>query len=673
MVQRKVLHPAQFITLGLTLVATFIYFPPYARAFVGDDYVQLDYILEYVSRPLTAVRLLNPYTLPWYYRPGQNFWFLAHRLAFGYEPFGYYWLQLLVHALVIVMVYRVARQVGLRPYSALFSAALFAIHSHHQDVVGWISSIAIVLAALFTLLTVSVYLAYRKRPSRPSFLLLTFICFLLTLITHEESFLLPAVLLFWRLGVGGWTWAGHPAQRTAQDSWRGMIRNWPETAVFLLMFLSLGAYLYSQFTRPNLTISLEATPVTHWYDYLAPLKFALFLAQTSGKYIPIWGAQTFARDNFLVVAFLSLVGLALWYWYGNRVTRWGLAWATMHLAFIYWALWSQKPELYAGRHLYNAWIGLTLALGSSVDSLGRRELLASSGQGAHSWRLRASALKLYAPWLILLAYLMGSMGITRHHQGTWLADTQEETAVRGQLQALLPTVTDRTHLFATRFPITPRFLRSVVQVWYGRDQPFHAPFGPLTALRAAPIITPDYYLLDYEADGTLYNLAPEFQTSDRSQLLWRETPTVFTFRNADTTQQEEEAAPYELPLVIGAEGDRRLAIEVIPPTTGEDWLALAYTVTPPAGNSLRLGVHRAAGVDGRAQGEMRFRVRLVAGTEEEVAYEVALGAADGGWETAVIPLDAYTGQSLTIRLELAGTATGDDTGYWVNPMIGAWR
>ncbi|MBP6805017.1 MAG: hypothetical protein KA362_12975, partial [Chloroflexi bacterium] len=62
-VTRKNSQLAQIFIMGLLLAVLVIYFPPYARAWVGDDYVQLGWILDFVQRPFTAYKLFDPTTL----------------------------------------------------------------------------------------------------------------------------------------------------------------------------------------------------------------------------------------------------------------------------------------------------------------------------------------------------------------------------------------------------------------------------------------------------------------------------------------------------------------------------------------------------------------------------------------------------------------------------------
>ena len=167
---RNKLYP-RLALIGLILITLSIYYPPFDWAFVGDDYVQFDYIKDVIARPWLGFALFNPYYLAWYYRPLQLIWFSLLEGIFHFVPNGFYWAALLFHALAIALVYRVARQLKLGWFTAVLTATLFAIHSHWVDVVTWISSIAIVLAAVFSLLTLSAWLSYLKRPSTRQLLL----------------------------------------------------------------------------------------------------------------------------------------------------------------------------------------------------------------------------------------------------------------------------------------------------------------------------------------------------------------------------------------------------------------------------------------------------------------------------------------------------------------------
>ncbi|NKQ34986.1 MAG: hypothetical protein HF973_05140 [Chloroflexi bacterium] len=618
------------VLIGLILLTWWVYYPPFARYFVGDDYIQFDYVKQFWERPYLAWQLFNPYTLTWYYRPPQNLWFLLNRQIFGYNPVGYYILQLAAHSLAVVLLYRVARQFGLSRFAAMSTAVLFAIHSHWVDVVTWISSIAIVMEAAFSLLTLSVWLSYLKRPSAIK-LSLTFALTLLTLITHEEGVILPFFLLLILL---------HQRPRITPKRKKSRITQYAsritphEIIFFILLGLITLAYLYVQFTRPNITLDATSRTPADLLAALSPAALLDFLNVTLFRFTFIYPILTLTGVAKTVFGLLALLLIGLWFWYGRWLTRLGLLWTAVHLAFIYFALYTQKPELYAGRHIYNAGMGLALAIGAAIDQL----------LEIGDWRLEIGkqAINLQSPIsnliisLLLLLAMGGHIYQVRLVQADWLANVLEEETARQQLREIIPTLTPENHIFAVRFPIAPRFMRSVAQVWY--DLPLERPGGSLEHLRAAKEADPTYYVLDY-ADGRVYNLMPDLPEYDRTIFLWARATTP-------------------APTVVSAPNGRQLALKLTPPPG--QWQSLEYTLPIPQNSALKTAVLLQPG--------LAYRIRIQEAFEPpQTVAEVTAVSGEANWEEIAIPLEPYWGKTVTIKLE---AQSADDTpAYWGNPRL----
>ncbi len=286
----------QFSTAGIILAMMLIFFPPYATAFVGDDYVQLDYVLEFVKRPFSLFEVFNPYWTGWYYRPLQNVWFFLNRTLFGYNPFGYYWMGLLAHGMAVAMMVAVARKMGLRWETAVTCGVLFAIQKHYVDIVTWISAIAIVLAGLFSMAALAAYTKYLRKGNGRD-LALTFLFFLLTLFSHEEAFFLPPLLLLWHFLFNS---------KKAADGKRILLSISPgQWAFWGVSAALLGSYLYFQITRTNLTISVQDTVAVGGWQLLTPLPLSQFITDTVGKFVPIPGLATWLMPYSYGVAFFG--------------------------------------------------------------------------------------------------------------------------------------------------------------------------------------------------------------------------------------------------------------------------------------------------------------------------------------------------------------------------------
>jgi hypothetical protein len=483
---------AQFAIVALILLTMVIYMPPFMRSFVGDDYIQFDYVKQFWLNPTSILGVFNPTAVPWYYRPTQNIWFWLNRLILGWEPFGYYIILLWFHGLVIATMYRVGRQFRLGLFAAFVTAVLIAIHSHWVDVVSWISSVAIVLGALFSLLTLSAMLGYLRRPSSRQLGLVVLLT-LLTFLTHEEAILLPPLLLVLLLM---WRWQAQKSETiTRKAKKRKMVRQSSipklkianlrslitkkELITFALLVAILLGYLVIQFTRPNPTVQVSERTLTEWLAFLRWPEVAEFVLVTFFRFtfLPgVLGLSGMAASAFALGLFVLL---GVWFWQGNWVIRFGLIWLLAHLFFIYWALWSQLPTLYAGRHIYQGGIGLALALGATVEIVISNWVIGNFKLGR--WQLPITQLLILG---LLTAVTLHSLNQTRQAQAAWLANVTEEEIAKAQLFELFPEISDDNHLFSFRFPIIPDFTRAVAQVWY--DVPLARPGGSIKHLSAQP-------------------------------------------------------------------------------------------------------------------------------------------------------------------------------------------
>lgn len=642
-----------FLVLGamiaLILATLALYMPPFIRSFVGDDYIQFDYVMPFIQNPATLWRVFDPGAVPWYYRPTQNFWFFINWFILGREPFGYYIILLWLHALAVASMVRVARQFGLGMFAALCTAVLLAIHSHWVDVVTWISSVAIVMGAIFSLLSVSAMLRYLARPSAHRLLLVGGLVFL-TFFTHEEAILLPPFLFLLLLV---WRWqrqSARPARRGKRKTavtpslltrLKSLVTR-REGIGFGLMFGLTFGYLILQFTRPNPTVQVAERSLAEWLAYLNWGPIAEFIRLTAFRFSYAVNLATLSglRANLLVIGLLLL--LAIWFWQGNWVVRLGLLWAGSHLFFIYWALWTQLPTLYAGRHIYQAGIGLALAIGATID------LIISHWQGKR-WQLKGATVPLPALIIVLLltAVVFHHARQVRQAQQDWLANVTEEEAAKAQLFDLFPSLTAENHIFAYRFPIAPDFMRSVAQIWYGLR--LERPGGGLAHLAAHGRANPDFIVLDYE-DGQVVELMPEVREGEETTFLWA------------LGEGSQEMT------VVSAGDERRLALPSTP-SPGQ-WTGQSMRVTVPEGAHLRTAV--------LAQPGVVYRLRLGQTVDEAVIAFAQPALAAGSrpaWVSVDLPLANQAGMEIGIWLEAAAEAAaeegvgGEATAYWANPRL----
>ncbi|WP_420643828.1 hypothetical protein [Candidatus Leptofilum sp.] len=643
--------------IGLILITLLIYYPPFDWAFVGDDYVQFDYIKAGMANPWAYFSLLNPYENGWYYRPLQLVWFGLLEVVFHYLPNGYYWVALLFHVLTVSVLYHVARQLKMGWITAVLIASLFAIHSHWVDVVSWLSSIAIVQAGLFSLLAVSMWLRYLERPSNRTLLLTLLFC-LLTFWSHEESMLLPPflflMLLVKRLEIEDW----RLGRKRLISNLQSQISK-TEWLTFTGLASFTLAYIIIMFTRPNLTVDISSRETTDWFTYFTWPELSQFIHITTFRltYLTNLLSLSGTAVSLFAAAMIALAGV--WFWWGNRVVRLWLAWLFLHLAFIYLALWTQLPELYAGRHIYQGILGLVLAIGATFEMS-----LAWFSSSRKMQRTRRKTQRALRPqqWGIVLA-VAAVTAVSVHHfsqirqtQQEWLENVAEEAAARTQLAELFPTITPDSHFFAVRFPISPNFTRTVVQLWY--DTSLERPGGSLSHLGSVGRADPTFVVLDYQ-DGELYNLMPSLQQYEETIFLWTEAGEL-TWLDEDGEETAVSEAPTSNLSVYHNPASSQLALSMKP--QNDLWLSHRIELSLPVNSELQTAILTTLGT--------HYRVRLVTSSgEEQILYE---SSGEGGtvWQPVEIPLGLYSDTAVSLYFEVRGENLADDaTAYWANPRL----
>ncbi|MHC5006213.1 MAG: tetratricopeptide repeat protein [Planctomycetota bacterium] len=197
--------PAACLLIALTVLA---YVPALDAGYVFDDsmYLTEDARMGAAGGPWSIwTQVGGPdYQHQYYPLTSTAFW-VQYRL-WGDVPVGYHLVNVLLHALNAVLLWRLLRRVGLP--AAWLAGAIFAVHPVHVQSVAWISELKNVLSGFFFLASALVMVQYFDSESREqtawrrrlTYLggMLLFVC---ALLSKTATCLLPAALalvLWWK-------------------------------------------------------------------------------------------------------------------------------------------------------------------------------------------------------------------------------------------------------------------------------------------------------------------------------------------------------------------------------------------------------------------------------------------------------------------------------------------
>ena len=192
--------------VALALLVLFVYIPAYSAGFIWDDD-------EYVTQNLTlrdgrglARIWLEPGAVPQYYPLVHTMFWVEYHL-WELQPAGYHAVNVLLHAVAVVLLYVIARRLALP--GACFLAAIFGLHPVQVESVVWITERKNVLSAVLYL---GSFLAWMRccRFDRPAPLrvergpyLVSMALFVGALLAKTVTASLPAVILlarWWKAG-----------------------------------------------------------------------------------------------------------------------------------------------------------------------------------------------------------------------------------------------------------------------------------------------------------------------------------------------------------------------------------------------------------------------------------------------------------------------------------------
>ncbi len=234
----------------LVLATVALYYPVHQHPFINYD------DNEYVYENPQVLSGLNWSTIKWAFTTSNAAnWhpatWLTHAAAcqlFGNNPAGHHDVNVLLHALNVVLLFWVLLQATGFTGRSFMVAALFALHPINVESVAWVAELKTSLSMTFFLLALGAYGWHVRSPRSPRMAVVS-VAFALGLMAKPQIITLPLVLLLWdywplqRLALPGVKAAAVKGQRSP-ETWRNLINE--KRPLFVLAAGSATLTLYAQ-------------------------------------------------------------------------------------------------------------------------------------------------------------------------------------------------------------------------------------------------------------------------------------------------------------------------------------------------------------------------------------------------------------------------------------------
>jgi tetratricopeptide (TPR) repeat protein len=266
-----------------------------------------------------AVRLLR-----YGYRPLRELSYAIDIVIWGQNPVGFHLTSLLLHAVNVLLVFKLAQRLLIKLLPAAAAASIFALHPIQTESVTYISGRRDVLFALFYLAAFHMYLRWRSAGRYRDFGLFV-VCWVLSLMSKEMAVSLPLVVLAWNfVELSGEPKTGsafaHAAKALAKSLWRDKWLYAPLIVAMLgytwyYVFVKQsssrvsegGVYFWGGSYYSNLLMAVRAQA---WY--LKQLVFPTPIAQYYGAFEPSYSITEWkVLVSIVVIGAVLALGFAL--------------------------------------------------------------------------------------------------------------------------------------------------------------------------------------------------------------------------------------------------------------------------------------------------------------------------------------------------------------------------
>lgn len=195
-VLKKAATSSYAVVVYLLVLTFFILSPMLGNYFVGDDFTWLRWAAE---GGISTSQLWQYFTQSdgFFYRPGTKTLFALLYPVFWLNPVVYHVISLILHAIVVILIFVLAKKI-LRNFGlSVLAAFLFVMLSSYHEAVFWISSIGHLFSGMFVLLSLWLFTLWEEK-KKLVFFVLSLVSITAGLLFQEMAVIAPLIIIFYK-------------------------------------------------------------------------------------------------------------------------------------------------------------------------------------------------------------------------------------------------------------------------------------------------------------------------------------------------------------------------------------------------------------------------------------------------------------------------------------------
>ena len=321
------------------------------------------------------------------YRPVRTLTYALNYAIGGDNPFGYHLFNVVLHSVNVVLLFKLLWRLTHSNRAAGLGALLFAVHPAQTAAVAYVSGRKDLLAALFMLLAMLLYLSFRQGGQRRWLKAgMAGGCFLLAVLSKEVAIVFPALLLL--VDAFQSQQAAESRQSVVGAAWRAL-RASPAMYGAFVVLASLALFYALFVAKASRMIgywggSFETDLGTSFKLFFHYVRLAVFpyplLADYTGRVFPVSQGLLEPATLAAAVFMVAFLALAIWLFSRYPLVSVGMLWFAAAVAPVLQFI--PFHELAADHFLYVPLLGVAIAAAGGLTHLVSRPVWRLVGVGS---------------------------------------------------------------------------------------------------------------------------------------------------------------------------------------------------------------------------------------------------------------------------------------------------